>query len=342
MMMVEQEASNITGVRTLVLPGFDAPGFGPELWNRLLAAGETDVVFLTWQWQRAWWETLGQGRLLLIAAERWGEVVAVAPFYAYGGMIYFIGTGDADYLDFIGDTGDPPVLDAMLEAARGQVNNFQGFEFEPVLKSSRTAPRLLAAADRLNLSCREEWGQTAVAPALDLSGQPERGVAAVNKKSLLRHERALRRDGELEVLHLRDGKAILPHLDEFFEQHISRWASTPTPSFFSRPPVRAFYTRLTESADHTGWLRFTRLDWQGRAIAFHFGFCYRGSYLWYKPTFAVDLARRSPGEALLRQLMLAAIDEGAHTFDFGIGDEPFKLRFATTSNQIQSWVLYPR
>lgn len=341
-MMVEQGASEITGVRIRVLEGFDESGLGSERWNRLLAAGETNVVFLTWQWQRAWWETLGLGRLLLIAAERAGDIVALAPLYAYGGMIYFIGTGDADYLDFIGDTSDPEVLDAMLDTARCQVPDFAGFEFEPILKASRTAQRLVAAADRLRLSCREEWGSTAVAPALDLAGQPERAVAAANKKSLLRHERALRREGALEVQHLHDGEAILPHLGEFFDQHISRWAATSTPSLFCREAVRTFYTRLTSIAGQMGWLRFTRVDWQGRPIAFHFGFCYEGRYLWYKPSFAIDLARRSPGEALIRQLLLAAMGEGAHTFDFGLGDEAFKFRFATTSNQIQSWVLYPR
>ena len=155
-----------------------------------------------------------------------------------------------------------------------------------------------------------------MAPVLDLFGRPESTLAAVNKKSLLRHERTLRREGTLDVLHLQDGKAILSHLDEFFEQHVGRWAETATPSFFRRPAVRAFYRRLTERAGDSGWLRFTRLDWNGRAIAFHFGFCYRGSYLWYKPCFAIELARRSPGEVLLRCLLLLV----QHGLIFGRGN----------------------
>ena len=74
-------------------------------------------------------------------------------------------------------------------------------------------------------------------------------------------------------------------------------------------------------------------------VAFHFGMSFNGSFLWYKPSFDLALARRSPGEVLLRQLLLAAQAEAAHTFDFGLGDEPFKYRFATDVPRVRTWTL---
>ena len=133
----------------------------------------------------------------------------------------------------------------------------------------------------------------------------------------------------------------MPHLDSFFAQHIARWQATPFPSLFREPAQRQFYRTLSTQAADTGWLRFTRLDWDGHPIAFHFGACYEGSYLWYKPSFDVELARQSPGEVLLRQLLLAAMVEGAETFDFGLGDEAFKQRFATRTERVRNWGLYP-
>ena len=62
--------------------------------------------------------------------------------------------------------------------------------------------------------------------------------------------------------------------------------------------------------------------------------------MWYKPSFAIDLARHSPGEALLRQLLLAAIEEKACAFDFGLGEEAFKSRFATGIRYVRNWGLY--
>ncbi len=328
-----------TAIRTRLLSGFDDPSFGREQWERLLQAGETDVVFLTWEWQRVWWESFGRGELLLIVAERDGKAVALAPFYTDEGMIYFVGSGGSDYLDFIGDTSEPQTLDALLKTAQECVPHLLGFEFYMVLDSSPLGRRLKAAAARLGFDCcdRDEL----VAPVLDLAAQPEATLAATRKKSLLAAERFFRRAGALEVTHLRDGEAILPQLEEFFEQHRSRWSATPYPSCFHDLPQCAFYQRLTQAMAHTGWLRFTRITWEGRPLAFHFGFCYRGSYLFYKPSFAIELARHSPGQVLLRQVLLAAIEEGARNFDFGIGDEGYKNRFTTVVNRVRTWGLYP-
>jgi len=43
----------------------------------------------------------------------------------------------------------------------------------------------------------------------------------------------------------------------------------------------------------------------------------------------------------LRQLLLAAIDDGASTFDFGIGEEAFRRRFATHVWRVQTWGSHP-
>ena len=82
-------------------------------------------------------------------------------------------------------------------------------------------------------------------------------------------------------------------------------------------------------------------EWNGRPLAFHYGFSYRGRYLYGVPSFDIELARHWPGEVLLRHVLLAAIEEDAETFDFGIGDEPYKYRFATHETMLRTWGLYP-
>lgn len=326
------------GISTRVLSGFDDPAFGPGEWGRLLATGQSDVVFLTWHWQSAWWEAFGRGQLLLIVAERAGDVVALAPLFAEAGMVYFVGSGGSDYLDFIGDTSDPAILVALLGEARLRAPGFCGFMLYHVRQDSQTGTRLARAGARLDLQILGDGDQQA--PALELAARAEFALAATQKKSLVRHERYLRRAGSVTVQHVQTGREIVSHLDEFFDQHIRRWAVTPSPSLFCNPTHQHFYRLLTVAAATTGWLRFTRIEWQGSPVAFHFGFCYRGTFLWYKPSFAVEQASYSPGEVLLRQLLLAAIEEGAHTFDFGLGDEAFKARFATRVSQVRNWGLY--
>jgi CelD/BcsL family acetyltransferase involved in cellulose biosynthesis len=329
-----------TAITTRVLDGFDDQTFGPLEWEELLARHQVDVVYLTWHWQRAWWETFQRGQLLLIVAEHDGRAVALAPLYFQSGMIYFLGTGvESGFLDFVGDINDAAVLEALLATARAVVPEFLGFRFHFVPDTSSTGDRLQAAAKRLGLSCYDE--DEVFVPVLDLVGEPQAGSSAVRKKDMLRHESVLRREGSLEIRHLQKGTDILPQLPDFFEQSIARWAVTAEKSRFANQKVRTFFERLTQVAADAGWLRFTRLDWDGRPIAFHYGFCYRGRYYWEMPSFAIDQARRSPGTVLLRQTLLAAIEEKAAKFDFGFGRRPYKLRLATGLTRLRTWGLFP-
>ncbi|MBI3941072.1 MAG: hypothetical protein HY315_09570, partial [Acidobacteria bacterium] len=146
-------AAGAAGLRTRRLAGFDDPAFGPDRWNRLLARGPTNVVHLTWQWQRAWWETLGRGTLLLVAAEQDGDIIAVAPLYVDEGMVFFVGSGESCFLDFIGEIDRPGVVDALLAAACDASPGLAGFRFYAVPVDSPTGSLLLGAAQRLGLDC---------------------------------------------------------------------------------------------------------------------------------------------------------------------------------------------
>ena len=70
----------LTIARTRLLAGFDDPTVGPERWDALLDRGDTVFMSLNWLSQSRWWEHAHWGkRLLLIAAELDGQLVAVAP-----------------------------------------------------------------------------------------------------------------------------------------------------------------------------------------------------------------------------------------------------------------------
>ena len=113
-----------------------------DQWQRLLARSDSDVVFLTREWQQAWWDSYGRGTLLLAAARRNNDIVALASLFSQEGMVYFVGSGGSDCLDFIGDITDPEILDALLTTVRGHVDDFIGFRlFCPRALAHRRIPR---------------------------------------------------------------------------------------------------------------------------------------------------------------------------------------------------------
>lgn len=328
-----------SAVQYRLLNGFEDPCITPHLWNELLSKGPSDVIFITWQWQKVWWEVFGRGKLLLIMAEQDGKPFAIAPLFSDDGMVYFVGSGGSDYLDFVGDVSDTNALERMLILAAEHVPHFQGFIFYHIREKSQTHTVLADVAKRQGWNCVDEGGM--VAPMLALKEYPEQAQKSTTKRSLLSAENWFNRNGSIKVDHFVRSEDILNHIDEFFEQHIARWGTTEFPSLFLDDSKRSFYKRLGEMATETGWFRLTRLCWEERPVAFHFGFNYRGNFFYYIPSYDVALAKHSPGQVLLRQLILRAQEENAHTFDFGLGDEEYKKRFATNINKVCNRGVHP-
>ena len=321
-------------VRTRVLESFDDPMLREGAWKRLLRNG-VDTLYLTRPFLQTWWETLGYGDLLLVAAERDGELVALAPLYQDDGEVAFLASSKADHLDFVGDVSDPTILDALLETAIERTPGFVSFRFERITGASATGAQLEDAAARLGL---DFWIRTEeLGAAVDLR-DPARVRRSLTRKKLRNHENFFRRRGTLSVAHLKND-AALPYVDDFFEQHIGRWGATPRSSGFTLPEHREFYRHLLERFAGAGWLWYSRLECSGRAIAAHYGFSYGGCFYWDKSVFAADAARHSPGTILLKHLILAALDSGLSEFDLGRGSDAYQLRFATDFRSIHGYGL---
>lgn len=244
-----------------------------------------------------------------------------------------------DAIDMVGDISEPGILDAILSMAMQAVDGFNGFRMHFIPETSDTSLRFRQSAERLGLSCHEEF--RIPSPFLDIRSDTEHAVRTTRKKSLRRHENFFLREGGLEVTHMHRAEDILPCLDDFFHQHMARRSATDAPSLFEDEAQRNYYRNLTSAMSDTGCIRFTRIAWKGAPMAFHYGLSYKGRYLYGIPSFDIALAEHSPGEVLLKHVMEEAIGEGAATFDFGIGDEAYKYRFANGSRDLVTFGLYP-
>jgi CelD/BcsL family acetyltransferase involved in cellulose biosynthesis len=308
-------------------------------WNRLVTDSATGSVFQTYEWHRAWWQVLGkdEDELLLLAARQNGELAGIAPLYIdQNNVLRFVGHGKSDYADFI----CAPENDEARAALWQQILRFRGrwrrFELQWLPAESPTAACLDA------LGARAIRYDTVPCPTMLIDGHDEFFSSARNKKSLRRHHNYFRKQPGFRVEHLSRAGQILPHLDPFFDQHVGRWASTESPSLFLDEANRQFYRSVTEHLDGTGWLRFTRLTVENGPLAFHFGFVFGRTFIWYKPSFDATLSRRSPGEALLKELFDLAAIEGLEEFDFTVGGEAFKQRFANHTRHCIRATLYAR
>ena len=327
-------------IRARILADWDeAPGL-EESWDRLLERAGGCSVFQTLPWQQAWWEAFGAGRQLLpVVAHAGPRLVGVAPLVATGNRLQFLGSANhaSDYCDFVVDPDFPAAVGALLDCACTAAGPFRRIEFAHLPAHSPNRARLLAYFSGRGARVRARVEQ--LAPARRL-GDAEADRRAANKQSLRRHARHFRSAGELRFDRPRDTEGVLRYLDRFFEQHVARWAGSGSPSLFRDPQQREFYRALVRRLMPRGWLRFDAMLFDGEPVAFHFGFEYRRRFFWYKPAFEIGLAARSPGEVLIKHLLEDAIERGLEEFDFTVGAEPFKFRFANVVREVGSVTAY--
>jgi len=313
------------GLRSESFTGIDA--IGGSAWDDLVERAYTSTVFQTAGWVKAWQMSLGIGQALIIpAVYQYERLVGAAVLQEQGGLITFGAADRADYGDLLIDRDLHPELQRevacqLLQCAQ-QAASRSAFMFDKVPSESRSME--LLATLQPGFYCVPL--QQLPAPRMDMSVVDER----LKKKSLKRHENGLKRMGEVTFTTHSEARDILPKLEAFFAQHVERWRDTPSPSLFNDQRNREFYVELTRQMDGSGVLRYSELTLDGALVAVHFGFLFGGAFIWYKPAFDVAYAKNSPGEVLISNLLRQAKSDGADIFDFTIGGEAFKYRFATS------------
>ncbi len=312
--------------------------FAKDAWNAVVSRSATATVFQTWEWHAAWWRALGRdAELLLLVAEHAGTPVGIAPLLVrqlrdWRGThraVEWIGAPHADYCDLIVDAAHPEAAQALLGWLTDNPREWDTVHFH---NTPADAAALEALAHVLPQPCFPARRLASVAAPTRALSSPEADRKAFDKKSLRPLLNGFRRDGQVNFEHLTGATEIQPLLDTLFQQHIARWAGTPTPSPFVDDTERDFYRALIDAFNATGMLVFSAMIFDDHPVACHLGFEFRGRFHYYKPTYDLAHQRRSPGALLLKALLDRALDRRLDTFDFGVGDEAYKFRFA---NQVR-------
>ena len=127
----------------------------PE-WNALVARNETNyAVFQTYEWFDAWWQSPGRNRRLFFLVVRNGaDIVGFAPLMlrrTIAGLrqMEFIGTGNADYQDFVLPIDKPAALLAICSFLRENASRWDRLRLTNVPRADRRRWRLLTEAARV-------------------------------------------------------------------------------------------------------------------------------------------------------------------------------------------------
>jgi CelD/BcsL family acetyltransferase involved in cellulose biosynthesis len=122
--------------------------------------------------------------------------------------------------------------------------------------------------------------------------------------------------------------------------HARRWGDQHTSTIFSSSTAgQRFYAEACRRYQERGLLDLTLLELDARPVAGSIGFVDRGTYYYYLPAWDPDLAELAPSSLLLARLIERAFERGLARFDFMLGEEPYKARWATCERQTVNLVL---
>jgi CelD/BcsL family acetyltransferase involved in cellulose biosynthesis len=295
-------------------------------WMHLAEQGQN--IFATWEFATTWWEHYGAGRRLLTVGCRDsdGALFAILPLYLWRRrplrVMRFLGNGAGDIL---GPVCRPERLEDAAHALR---------------RLLEVAPWDWDLFVGENLPGEQHWPARLGGRLIRREGNPvlretdgfEQFLARKTKnfRSQVRgFERRLARRYRVRF-RLSDSTTLDADLDDLFRLHDARFREQS--SFSSRT---AFHRAFAHRALERGWLRLWLLELDDRPVAAEYGFRFGGVESFYQAGRDPELQRESVGMVLLAHTIRSAFDD-VHEFALLRGYEPYKYRFATDDQELDS------
>ena len=300
-------------------------------WRRLAEVARTP--FATWEWAAAWWRHMGTGREPLVEAVRGdgGEVTAILPLCIAreGGarVARFVGHGPADEL---GPVCAPSDMEGAAESLRRLLRR-ESARWD--VFTGDNMPAAGAWGDRLEARVRQRESS----PVIELGGRGFEAFLAARSRNfrdqVRRRERKLGREHELRFRLSGTHEELRKDLDTLVELHDARWQGA---SDAFAGPRREFHHDFAARALDRGWLRLWTAELDGRPAAAWYGLRYAGDEWFYQSGRDPALERTGVGFVLLAHTVREAADDGVGHYRLLRGDEPYKWRWATGDDPVET------
>jgi CelD/BcsL family acetyltransferase involved in cellulose biosynthesis len=324
---------------------------GPD-WRRLAETSAIPNVFVTFEWAWAWWQHIGRHRLdtrmFVVRIHRDGVTTGVVPLVLrrqrHLGVpvrrFEFLGGELVDYGDLL-LSGDPPEqARALALFLRTASREWDVAELRNITPAAGTPDLLAGALRAAGLTHRR--APDGVCPYLPISRDWPSYLAVLSgrtRKKLRANFRGLQRSGpgcvRIRIVHEMNDE-VFCRMMELEAQRVGRKGEQV--AWLNGYPH--FSRSLIDSLSSHGALYVALMEAGNELVAYQVGFrCGRKMWL-YDTAFNERYGSCSPGVILLTRVLEYAFEHGCEEYDFLLGDEEYKRRWAThlrQNEQIRVW-----
>jgi CelD/BcsL family acetyltransferase involved in cellulose biosynthesis len=304
-----------------------------EEWSTLAEHTFNPLIFLSWEWQSAWWDAYAPGSLFVITCrDNAGQLIGIAPWFIETRspderIVRTIGCVDVtDYLDILAlEAHLSEVTEAFTQTLLAHRDRWDRVSFCNIPAHSPSLPLLVDQLTRNRFSV--QVAEQEVCPRIALPDTFENYLESLDKKQ--RHElrRKLRRIEAENTSHMciTQPEQLRPHIEQFIA--LMRASHPDKAAFLDDPSHDRFFRAVLPRLASRGWLHLTLLYIEDVPCAAYCHFDYLGELLVYNSGLdPLKNAHLSPGIVLLCLDIRWAIEHGRRGFDFLRGNEEYKYR----------------
>jgi CelD/BcsL family acetyltransferase involved in cellulose biosynthesis len=319
-------------------------GLEPE-WRRL--AVRRGNAFLTPEWFRCWFEHYGDEATPFVPVLRDvnGALRGLLPLAllrsGHPRVCRIAGANLGDRFHPVCDPDD----EAEVAAAAGQALADAPEPWSIVaLDHVQLDPAWVEAlAESTGARLRTLQRTAAPLPLIELSAHASWDDYLASRSSKLRHQvrhhaRRAAREHSLRLRRTERPDELASDFATFLDLHYRRLGTHGGSSLVSER-ARAFHVAFAAAALERGWLRLWFLELDDHPAAAWYGWRLGDRYAFYNTGFDPVFSALSPGFVLLSAVIESAFEEGATEFDFLLGAESYKYRFAERDRTVSDVTL---
>lgn len=259
--------------------------------------------------------------MVVVKVEEGGELVGLMPLAESPGpwrALRPLGVGPSDILQPLARAGHERTVAEEISKALVGLKGQALIDLHQIREDQPLAAAFQAESSSPQASCL----------ILDLPKTYDAYLGTLGK-SLRYDARRLERKAGAEDLRVFEpsNDEVPAAMERLFTLHGSRWRRRGMPGAFAGRRIRGFHLDWCSQAARAGMLRLSLLLHEGRPIGAIYAMAVGRTWYFYQAGFAPVTKALSPGTLLVASAIRRAIEEGAATFDFLRGDEPYKRRW---------------
>lgn len=289
-----------------------------DRWEALWRRDPNATPFQSPQWLLSWWKHFGSDTPHVIASTSDDAIDALAPLYVLRdedsgeSLGLFLGTGNSDYLDVLGDAS---LLIESIARADCQLWDLQ---------------QLRPSSGLLSVPLPDGWSDNVedqdpcpVLPIENAGDELQNLLSTHARKKLRYFRRCLEREGEVRY-ESATAESLDGLLDALYELHAARWQKRGLPGVLADEVTQSFHRDVARRMLDAGALRMYAVRVNDRIVAVFYGFAHQGTVYYYLSGYDPALEKLSIGNVIVAHAIENAIRDGATTFDFLRGAEEYK------------------